>query len=181
MFRKRLMIAGLLLAATILPARAEPGPTMAAQSSIPAMPGGPAFAIARIVRGILSYTRWPAQPATIRFCVAGTPRFGANPAGAGTGLAAMRVGAAARAEDCDALYLGAVPGPVRSALLARMRGRQVVTIDEADPGCRSGAMFCLRIGAAEIGMDLNLDAVSRSGVRIDPRVLRLTHPAGAAR
>ena len=134
--------------------------------------------VGRMVQGILSYSRWPAARTPIRLCVAGAPRFGAALPGAGGGIVLIRGAAELRAEACDALYLGPLLPAARAALLARMRGRPVVTIDEADPGCGAGAMFCLVIGRTGIAMEMNLDAVSRSGVRIDPRVLRLGRQVG---
>ena len=50
----------------------------------------------------------------------------------------------------------------------------MVTIAEADPGCRSQAMFCLLPGKDDLSFELNIDAVARSGVAIDPRLLRMS-------
>lgn len=163
-------------------AAAQELPVALAQSSVPAGSGGPAQAVARMVHGIVGYTRWPSAPAVVNICIAGIPRFaGAIGAAGRTGqrIAARRVNPAAlRAPDCNALYLGSMAPADRAALLARMRGSAVVTIDENDPACRAGAMICLRIGRAQAGFELNVDAVSRSTVRIDPRVLRLSQSTG---
>ncbi|MEO7470390.1 MAG: YfiR/HmsC family protein, partial [Sphingobium limneticum] len=42
------------------------------------------------------------------------------------------------------------------------------------PDCGSGAIFCLLYAPQTLSFQLNIDAVSRSAVRIDPRVLRLS-------
>lgn len=55
-----------------------------------------------------------------------------------------------------------------------VRGAPIVTIAENDPACRSEAMFCLVFLEDAMAFQLNIDAVSRSGVRIDPRVLRMS-------
>ena len=172
MFRRRSLIACLALAALPVPGTAtQPALNMLSQSRVPPVAGGQAMTAGRMVQGILSYSRWPARPATIRLCIAGIPRHGGALAGAGIQI--VRGGPDLAAGSCDALYLGPMPPAARAAVLARMRGRPVVTIDEADPGCGAGAMFCLAVGRGEIALEMNLDAVSRSGVRIDPRVLRL--------
>ena len=62
-------------------------------------------------------------------------------------------------------------------LIASTTGRPVVTIVEADLACRSGAMFCLLYAPQSLSFRLSIDAVSRSTVRIDPRVLRLRKEA----
>ena len=41
-------------------------------------------------------------------------------------------------------------------------------------------MFCLKIGPHGVSFDLNLDAVTRSGLRVDPKVLMLGHMGSAA-
>lgn len=163
-------------------AAAEEAAVSLAQARVGAGPAGQPQAVARVVHGILGYSRWPVAPRVVRTCIVGAPRFAGligSVTGPGPRATIRRVAApAARAEDCDAVYLGSMAAADRTALLGRMRGQAVVTIDEADPLCRAGAMFCLRVTPAQIGLELNLDAVSRSRVRVDPRVLRLSGPVG---
>jgi hypothetical protein len=182
MFSRRSSIAGFMVfALAAAGVDAEPSLSRLSQTNVPDVPGGQTIAVARIVHGIIGYSQWPARPAPVRLCIAGAPRFaGALPL-AGSGVAAARGTPGLSGDGCDALYLGPLPPGARGALLARMRGRPVVTIDEADPGCRSGAMFCLAVGQNEVSLEMNLDAVSRGGVRIDPRVLRLARPGGGGR
>lgn len=68
-----------------------------------------------------------------------------------------------------------------AALLTRVRERPLVVADEADPADPSEPMFFLRIGTVEVGMDVNLDSISRGGVRVEPRVVRLARPGGDRR
>lgn len=168
-------------------AEAQDRPWAQAQTSIPSGVGGRELAVARVVHGILGYTRWPAARGAIRLCVAGdaehTERLGGSPPQSGRPVSVRRVPtpAAVQPVDCDAVLLGAMPAADRSGLLGRMRGNPVVTIDESDPGCRAGAMFCLRFVPAGLALQMNIDAVSRSAVRVDPRVLRLSAPGGVGR
>jgi hypothetical protein len=75
---------------------------------------------------------------------------------------------------CDVVYIGRVPLAGQRQLTAAVRGRGVMTVAEADPECRSEAMFCLIYPAKGLSFRLNIDAVSRSGLRVDPRVLRVS-------
>lgn len=166
-------------------AAAEEANVAYAQARVSDGPAGQPQAVARVVHGILGYTRWPAPRQPVRVCIAGAARhaglIGAAE-GPGPRTTVRRIAAplAVRVEDCDAIYMGAMSAADRTALLGRTRGQAVVTIDEADPPCRAGAMFCLRVARSEVDLELNLDAVSRSGVRVDPRVLRLSGAVGRA-
>jgi hypothetical protein len=65
-------------------------------------------------------------------------------------------------------------------MLRSIRDQPVLSIAEADPACRGGTIFCLRVLPDRVGFQLSIDAVSRSAVRIDPRVLRIALPEGDA-
>lgn len=174
------MLASIALAA--IPSAAQPIPATLVQSTVPDGSDGRSIAVARMVRGILGYTHWPAEPAVIAVCIAGIARFAgridgmAQPTGRRIDARALAVTASPATARCNALYLGRMAGPERAALIAGARGRGIVTIDENDPLCRGGAMFCLNIGVAQLSFELDLDAVSRSGLRIDPKVLLLSRP-----
>lgn len=138
---------------------------------------------ARIVGAILEYTRWPSERPVIRLCLAGAPRYaGQLDTITPSNGARVEVSNLAQAGDgarvrCDALYIGLLDADRSRRLIADMRGKAVTTIAEDDPDCRSGAMFCLLFTPQALSFQLNIDAVSRSGVRIDPRVLRISKGA----
>ena len=79
---------------------------------------------------------------------------------------------------CDVVYIGSVPLPAQRQLTAAVRGRGVLTIAENDPGSSSEAMFALTYKPGGLSFRLNIDAVSRSGLRVDPRVLRVAKSGG---
>ena len=66
-----------------------------------------------------------------------------------------------------------VPLAVTAETQRDLDQRGVLTIAEADPDGRSQAMFSLLFRPGALNFRLNIDAVSRSGLKVDPRVLRL--------
>jgi hypothetical protein len=154
-----------------------PAASLAAMALEPVAAAEPSSAesVASLVGGIISYSRWPTQPRPVRLCLAGSTahalRISDAQRTAGQSLMIRGLAADASPADCDVLYLGAMRVGARARMLAVTRGQPIVTIIEDDPDCRSGAMFCLVPTRGTFR--LNLDAVSRSEVRIDPRVLRI--------
>lgn len=134
---------------------------------------------ARLVSSLFAYVRWPERPQPVRLCVAGPALYAGRIGSAtipGDGPIAVRTVAAGspdEAASCDALYVGGLNPAATARAIAAVRGRPVITIAENDPTCQSEAMFCLLYGADAISFRLNVDAVSRSAVRVDPRVLRM--------
>lgn len=146
---------------------------------------------AHVVGGMLAYTRWPPDARghsgtpgvnggpPIRLCIVGptlhAARFnGMNlPGGRRVSSVNLPTNAPSLSGDCDVVYIGAMALPTMRQITARLRGAPVLTIAEADPLCRSEAMFCLLFAPRAISFQLNIDAVSRSLVTVDPRVLRL--------
>jgi hypothetical protein len=148
--------------------------------NLPLSSGPDRFALgaARTVGSILAYSRWPAAPDPVRLCVIGAASHaallnGPLPGGITVSRRNLPAGSSDAAIMCDALYLGNLPLSEMRATIGTVRGRPVVTIAEDDPDCRSEAMFCLVFGQAALSFEMNIDAISRSAVRIDPRVLRM--------
>ncbi|HWT43218.1 MAG TPA: YfiR family protein, partial [Sphingopyxis sp.] len=91
-----------------------------------------------------------------------------------------RTTAAAVTPECDILFLGRMPVADRRQLIAWVRGRPILTITDDDAACIYGAMFCLNSRAASLSFSVNLDAIGRGPLRIDPRVLRIGRGEGGA-
>ena len=137
-----------------------------------------AGAAARTVKAIMEYTRWPQPRAVLVLCVAGPAQHAAQLGGwrmsDGREVQRRNIAAApAATAGCDVLYIGTVTTPVQRQLTAAVRGTGVLTIAEADPANASEAMFALTYRPAALSFRLNIDAVSRSGLKVDPRVLRV--------
>ncbi|MFM5500035.1 YfiR family protein [Aeromonas veronii] len=143
-----------------------------------------ATAVRELVLDILSYTRWPTEPAVLRLCVAAPTEY----AGAlftidrqanGRAVQVNRYDASdpAISDNCDVLYLGVVDEPTRIALFARLQGHSVLSISEYNHDCSTSSVFCLQTSpdSVRVRFKVNLDALALSGVRVHPAVLKLAH------
>jgi hypothetical protein len=135
--------------------------------------------VATIVAGIVSYTRWPAEMPSIRLCTLGQGRGVddlLSSADLGSAQLSVPVRAASDAgalDECDAIYVGALTNDAARRVLQRTVGRPVLMIGEGAEFCTDGGMFCLQPGAPAVAFGVNLDAVARSGLKVNPRVLRM--------
>ena len=141
--------------------------------------------VAHTVFGILSYTRWPGDPQTVRLCVVGPTEYadellkGAVLSGARkTMVRRMRLDDAALLAECDGVYAGVLSDEAWRQLLARIGDRPLLSISERQELCRIGGMFCLDVRPGGVSFEINLDSVARSGVRVNPRVLQLAKRKG---
>lgn len=151
----------------------------------PPLPGSPAEqrarAVTQVVLGILSYARWPVEPAQLRLCVVGPTQYtddllkGTTQAtGRPVLVRRLLADAPAIATDCDAVYVGKLTTDERNHLFALVSGRPVLSISEGGDQCTVGSLFCLRVSDEQVSFEVNLDSVARSGVRIHPSVLQLS-------
>lgn len=157
-------------------------PLAFAQSTAPAgMADQRAKSVTQVVLGILSYARWPVEPAQLRLCIVGPTQY-TDDLVKGTTQATGRPVVVQRlladhpdiADACDAVYIGKLTGDERSQLFAALIGRPVLSISEGGDQCTVGSLFCLRVGDEQVSFEVNLDSVARSGVRIHPSVLQLS-------
>jgi hypothetical protein len=169
----RTTVAGLLVAL----AGAGPGGPAQGQTK----PEAPAAATpARVVAGIVSYTRWPDGATSIRLCTLG------RGAGVDSLLQAGELGTPGRSvsvaavanlgateRDCQAVYLGRTGAPDVRQAVRLFAGRPVLLLGEGADFCTEGGMFCLEPAAETARFGVNLDAVARSGLRVNPQVLRI--------
>lgn len=140
--------------------------------------------VTQTVTGILQYARWPSLEQPPRFCVAGQTAFMDTLLQPGylapywqTDSLQLASQDTRLAEQCQALYLGALPLNEENALFNRIRDLPILTISEHNSHCTIGSIICLQIGADSTGFQVNLDSLARSGVRVHPNVLMLAKPA----
>ena len=140
-----------------------------------------AQAVTQVVLGILSYARWPVEPAQLRLCIVGPTQY-TDDLVKGTTQATGRPVVVQRlladhsdiVNACDAVYIGNLTDEERSRLFASLVGHPVLSISEGGDQCTVGSLFCLRVSDEQVSFEVNLDSVARSGVRIHPSVLQLS-------
>lgn len=140
--------------------------------------------VTTVVAGIVSYTRWPAEMRSVRLCTLGQGH-GVDELLAAGDIGSTQLGVPVRAasdvpgasSECDVIYVGTLAIDAARNLLQRTVGRPVLMIGEGPEFCTDGGMFCLQPGTAAVAFAVNLDAVARSGLRVNPRVLRMARNA----
>ncbi len=145
-----------------------------------------AKAVTQVVLGILSYARWPSEPAQLQLCIIGPTEYtddllkGATQS-SGRPVQVHRVLASdpGIASDCNAVYLGKLSVEERSGLFTRLNTKAVLSISEDSDQCTVGSLFCLHVRDEQVSFEVNLDSVARSGVRIHPSVLQLSRRRAA--
>ncbi|MBN9507122.1 MAG: YfiR family protein [Altererythrobacter sp.] len=175
-----------LLAAVVLLASPAAANVRATQAALP-LEGGPdpyAIPVARTVASIIEYSRWPQDHPSIRLCMAGpaehAERIAERPLTRSRAFMPLAIDTPAESlGQCDVLYIGRMGLDDQRRFTDAARDKPVLTIAENDPACRSQAMVCLLFEANGVSFRINIDAISRSHVRIDPRVLRLSVQGGA--
>jgi hypothetical protein len=176
---KQMLLAGVLCLLT--------GAVFAQAQNPGSMADQRAKSVTQVVLGILSYARWPVEPAQLRLCVVGPTEY-TDDLVKGTTQATGRPVTVQRyladnpsiVEACDAVYIGKLTSDERSRLFASLTERPVLSISESDDQCTVGSLFCLRVSDDQVSFEVNLDSVARSGVRIHPSVLQLSRRKSAA-
>ncbi|MBB1200547.1 YfiR family protein [Enterobacteriaceae bacterium 89] len=158
------LIATLFLLCAYVPAFAEPA--------------GSDNAVRDIVSGIVSYTRWPALNGPPVLCVFAsspyTTAFSQNAASTTTyKTVIVQNEQDALSAQCNALYFGRESAEQQQQILNRFQNTPLLTIAEQNAECIIGSAFCLRVNSERVTFSVNLDALSRSGVRVNPDVLML--------
>ncbi|MFZ3285094.1 YfiR family protein [Pseudomonas sp.] len=176
---KHTLLIGLLWLLTGVAVAQTPAPTGMAEQR--------AKSVTQVVLGILSYARWPVEPAQLRLCIVGPTEY-TDDLVKGTTQATGRPVIVRRlladnpaiVSECDAVYIGKLTADERSRLFASLIGHPVLSISEGGDQCTVGSLFCLRVGDDQVSFEVNLDSVARSGVRIHPSVLQLSRRKPAA-
>lgn len=136
-------------------------------------------AVRDIVSGIISYTRWPALTGPPALCVFASSSYVAafeesdsTPPRPYKTVFVQNEQQALSAQ-CDAIYFGRESAEQQQQTVNRFHQRPLLTIAEQNADCIIGSAFCLQIQDQRVTFSVNLDALSRSGVRVNPDVLML--------
>ncbi|MQU64532.1 DUF4154 domain-containing protein [Pseudomonas sp. FSL R10-1350] len=140
-----------------------------------------AKAVTQVVLGILSYARWPAEPAQLELCVIGPTEFTddllkgtTQSSGRPVHVTRLLANNPAIATACHSVYLGKLSTEERTYVFDILAGQAVLSISEEVSQCTVGSLFCLNVRDDQVAFEVNLDSVARSGVRIHPSVLQLS-------
>ncbi|KZP51256.1 hypothetical protein A3N37_00055 [Enterobacter ludwigii] len=132
-----------------------------------------------IVSGIVSYTRWPSLSGQPKLCVYASSHY-THALTSKDGQSELpytpvivRNDQEALSATCDAIYFGAESPVKQRELISQYQGRALLLISEQNPECIIGSAFCLIIDRNHVRFSVNLDALTRSGVRVNPDVLML--------
>lgn len=135
--------------------------------------------IVRILSGVIGYARWPVPLEKYRFCSAGEQRHQQDiqdnlKSIDGHFLIFRQISDESEwMANCDILYLGPMSVAERRNLLSKAVGHPILTISEDDSLCADATMFCLAMQEEDVRLRANLDTISRSAIRINPKVLQL--------
>ena len=132
-----------------------------------------------IVSGIVSYTRWPALSGQPKLCIYASSRYRQalssedvnNPLPYSPVI--VHSDREALTARCDALYFGSESPAKQQEIINQYQGQALLLMSEQNPECVIGSAFCLIIEHNKVRFSVNLDALTRSGVRVNPDVLML--------
>jgi hypothetical protein len=146
--------------------------------------------LAVLIAGIVSYTRWPTSPNPIRLCVMGHDEL-VEELKSGSALSGARPVTVHNVKpgidfkaSCNVVSVTAIPPENARQLLFQIVSAPVVSIGEGPEFCSDGGMFCLHPDSGLTNnsdrrpFSVNLDVISRSGLRVNPQVLLLAKPPG---
>ncbi len=151
--------------------------------------------VAYIVRGIVQYTRWTPPPVPVRLCL--TDTFDATTEAAFTRAVLeskdgppgaivisprrLAPNGAIDATECHVVLVNSSTPMLWRGLLQGVLDRPVLTIGFNEEFCSLGGTFCLDNASGKLQIRANLDSISRSGMRINPQLLRLTQQRNPGR
>lgn len=141
---------------------------------------------AQVIFGIINYAQWPQTPNPLNLCVVGATEYAdylwkKKPSSPRQTVQTQRllIDNPQVTTACNLIYLGSTDYKQRQQLFQKLTDLPILTITESADGCSEGSQFCLKVIGQEVGFQVNLDAIARSGVRIHPNVLQLGKRPGA--
>jgi hypothetical protein len=133
--------------------------------------------------GIVGYTRWPDAKGALRICLSGDSRHLAMIRRSAIELKhrAITLFTPEKAVSaCDIVYVSGASADDVGKLLRLLDDAPVLTIGDGGEFCSMGGMFCLLPGGGGsgektiAGFAVNQETISRSPLRVNPQVLRLS-------
>lgn len=138
---------------------------------------------AGLVGAILAYTSWPQRDRPLVLCISrqASDAMAIQDQAAQLKLRWPLQTRMVEADEqpspsCDAVYFDRWSASAQRTALQALAGRPVLSIGWGPDFCSDGGLICLSPGRTGLRLELNLDGVARSGLRMHPQVLRLTRP-----
>lgn len=131
----------------------------------------------RVVNGIISFTYWPGLKMRPLLCVLPGSRhisIASSTGGNAYNVVYLASESELQSRHCDAVYFGGQLPKDQERLLGEIRNRPVLAISENNPECTIGASFCLTFQKGGAVFSVNIDSLTRSGVKVNPEVLLLS-------
>ncbi|CDG18275.1 YfiR family protein [Xenorhabdus doucetiae] len=136
--------------------------------------------VARVVSGIISYTHWPIAPAALHLClvppsnyISALTQIDMISDQTELQIETLNFNVEQLIERCDVIYYGQVDPQLQHQVISLKNDKPLLTIAENNQNCEIGSAFCLNINSTQATFSLNLDILTRSGVRVHPNVLQL--------
>ncbi len=130
-----------------------------------------------MVSGIVSYTRWPALSGPPKLCIFSSSRFSTAlqrmPRHLRLTAVIIHTQQEAMISGCNGFYFGNESPTFQMELTEQYPSKALLLIAEQNTECIIGSAFCLIIHNNDVRFAVNLDALSRSGVKVNPDVLML--------
>ena len=141
----------------------------------------PSQEVAELILGIIHFSRWPDSKKDLQLCIVGETKhadllLNTDLTVGDYHIDSQWIDDAQLLEYvslCQVIFFGHYNVRQINDFYAQLYGMPVLTIDEWNEDCRIGGMFCLHNNQGRLGFKVNLDAVGRSQVRVQPNVLRL--------
>ncbi|MCL2895093.1 YfiR family protein [Brenneria tiliae] len=175
MVKKWPVFALFLLSTAIVSAKTEPSRLRDEMSLVPA------DQVYQTVAGIISYSYWPEQNKTPTLCVFSSAYFLSaltanapkNPVFHSVIIKNIHEFSPSR---CDAVYFGEEPVSAQATIANKFPDHPLLTIAEQNLECIYGSAFCLIFSNKKVNFSVNLDSLTRTGIRVNPEVLILARP-----
>lgn len=131
-----------------------------------------------IVSSIVSYTRWPALSGPPKLCIFSSSRFStALQKNAATSLPYLPViihtQQKAIISSCNSFYFSNKSPTFQIKLTKQYPSKALLLIAKQNTKCIISSAFCLIIHNNNVKFAVNLNALSRSSVKVNPNVLML--------
>jgi len=136
----------------------------------------------------LKYVEFPGTRTVVNLCLFGRDSLGPYLAGyegrqvGGRELRIRKVSSPEQIADCQELFIPDTEEARLTAVLRWVDKQPILTVSDADTFTREGGGIALVRAEGRLQFEVNVEALTRAGLRASPQMLRLARPmAGAAR